>query len=162
MKMTRKVRLADASEIADIYNVYVEETTVSFETDPVDVEQMRQRVIDVSSEFPYLVYEIDGKIVGYAYAHRWKERAAYSNTLETTIYVDRKMKHCGIGTELMHELVEECRRRNFHVLIACITGENLASMAFHKRLGFKEVSHFHDVGKKFGRWLDVIDMELQL
>ena len=72
------------------------------------------------------------------------------------------MKHCGIGTELMHELVEECRRRNFHVLIACITGENLASMAFHKRLGFKEVSHFHDVGKKFGRWLDVIDMELQL
>lgn len=160
--MVRKVCTEDAVEIASIYNKYIECTTVSFETEPLTVEQMRQRITDISANFPYYVYENDGRILGYAYAHKWKERAAYSKTLETTIYLDAGAKHSGIGTVLMEKIVEECRREGYKALIACVTGENKESITFHKKIGFKQVSLFSNVGEKFGRMLDVVDFELEL
>ena len=152
----------DASAIAEIYNRYIEKTTVSFETAPLTVNQMQQRIENIASQYPYFVCEDNGRIIGYAYAHQWKERAAYSKTLETTIYLTESKKHEGIGTNLMQHVIGECRKRGFSNLIACVTGENTASISFHKTLGFKEVSHFINVGEKFGRLLDVIDLELQL
>lgn len=83
----RKVEIADAKAIVDIYNYYVENTAVSFETETLTVNEMAERIKEISSKFPYFVYEKDGKILGYCYAHQWKERAAYSKTLETTIYI---------------------------------------------------------------------------
>lgn len=160
--MIRKVKTDDAADIVEIYNYYIEETTVSFETTPLTVKQMGERITEISRLFPYFVYEIDGRVAGYAYVHKWKERAAYSNTLETTIYLDRNVKHKGIGTELMRRIICECRNCGFRVLIACITGENSESIEFHKSLGFSKASLFHNVGEKFGRFLDVVDMELQL
>lgn len=160
--MIRKVNVDDAADIVGIYNYYIEETTVSFETTPLTVWQMRERIDEISKSFPYYVYEIDGRVAGYAYVHKWKERAAYGKTLETTIYLDRNVKHKGIGTELMKRVVSECRNRGFRVLIACITGENIESIEFHEHLGFSKASLFHNVGEKFGRLLDVVDMQLQL
>lgn len=160
--MIRKVKLEDAESIVNIYNKYIENTTVSFETEPLSADQMRQRISDISSHYPYFVYEKEGKVLGYAYVHLWKERAAYSKTLETTIYLTPEEKHCGVGTELMKHVIDECRQLGYRVLIACITGENTESMKFHETLGFKKASHFHDVGEKFGRLLDVVDMELKL
>ena len=160
--MIREVRPDDAAQIAGIYNRYILETTISFETQPLSAEDMRKRIEEISSYFPYLVAENNGKLIGYCYAHPWKERAAYCKTLETTIYLASEAKGKGLGTRLMDRLIDECRNRGYHVLIACITAENEESCRFHERLGFKKVSHFEQVGQKFGRWLDVADYELML
>lgn len=161
--MIRPVNPAsDADAITAIYNHYIEKTTVSFETDTLSTTQMHKRICNISSEYPYLVCETGGQIVGYAYVHRWKERAAYNLTVETTIYLSSGHKHEGIGTALMRELTARCKAAGYKVLIACITGENTESLDFHRSLGFVQASHFHNVGNKFGRMLDVIDMEMQL
>ena len=160
--MIREVRPDDAAQIAGIYNRYILETTISFETQPLSAEDMRIRIEEISSYFPYFVAENNGKLTGYCYAHPWKERAAYCKTLETTIYLASEAKGKGLGTRLMDRLIDECRNRGYHVLIACITAENEESCRFHERLGFKKVSHFEQVGQKFGRWLDVADYELIL
>ncbi|MBO8475408.1 MAG: N-acetyltransferase [Bacteroidetes bacterium] len=160
--MIREVRPDDAAQIAGIYNRYILETTISFETQPLSAEDMRKRIEEISSYFPYLVAENNGKLIGYCYAHPWKERAAYCKTLETTIYLASEAKGKGLGTRLMTQLIKECRNRGYHALIACITAENEESCQFHERLGFKKVSHFEQVGQKFGRWLDVADYELML
>ncbi len=160
--LIRPVRLGDAECIASIYNRYVSKTTITFETEPVTAEVMRGRINSISSAFPYFVYEYDGVVLGYCYVHLWKEREAYSKTLETTVYLDSEACHQGIGSRLMRHLIEECRRRGYHVLIACITADNLSSLQFHHRLGFRQVSRFSEVGRKFDRWLDVIDLELVL
>lgn len=152
----------DAECIASIYNRYVSKTTITFETEPVTAEVMRGRIDSISSAFPYFVYEYDGVVLGYCYVHLWKEREAYSKTLETTVYLDSEACHQGIGSQLMRHVIEECRRRGYHVLIACITADNLSSLQFHHRLGFRQVSRFSEVGRKFDRWLDVIDLELVL
>ena len=158
----RLVRLDDAERIASIYNKYVSATTITFETEPVTTEEMRGRVETISSAFPYFVYEYDGVVLGYCYAHLWKEREAYSKTLETTVYLAPEACHQGIGSQLMRHLIEDCRRRGYHALIACDTADNLSSLQFHRRLGFRQVSIFTEVGRKFDRWLDVIDLELVL
>ena len=152
----------DAPAIMAIYNRYITRTTVSFETKPLSENSMLERIEAISSEFPYFVYEYDGAVVGYCYAHLWKERAAYSKTLETTVYLAPEACGKGFGAELMHHLIEACRERGFHSLIACITAENSRSVAFHEALGFRKVSHFRQVGRKFGRWLDVVDLQLLL
>ena len=158
--MIRVVTTNDAPSIARIYNEYVLNSTITFETDPVTNEEMEQRVINLSKDFPYFVFEEDGKILGYCYAHNWKEKAAYKYTLETTVYLSPDVKGKGIGTCLMNQLIETCKEKGYHNLIACITAGNEASFKLHTKLGFKKVSHFHEVGMKFGQWLDVIDYEL--
>lgn len=160
--MIRKVTIQDAQTIADIYNVYVLNSVATFETEPVTLQEMCRRIEEISAKYPYLVYEEDGKILGYCYAHSWKTRAAYSRTLETTVYVDAVSQKRGIGKELMKHLIDECRQTGAHVLIACVTGGNEGSVILHQKLGFRQASHFRQVGKKFGNWLDVVDFQLLL
>ena len=160
--MIRPFRAEDATAIAEIYNHYVLHTTTSFETVAVSANQMRDRLMDFSQHAPVFIAEEDGVIVGYCYAHPWKERAAYSHTYETTVYLAPKALGKGYGRRLMEHLIEASRDSDIHVLIACITAENTASCKFHERLGFRKVSEFHQVGQKFGKWLDVVDYELIL
>ncbi len=161
-RMIRPVKQQDIHFMADIYNEYVVHGTATFEEAPLSEEDMNRRVMAISGCFPCLVYEIGENVVGYCYAHFWKEYGAYKHTLETTVYLSPDYVGKGIGTLLMKELVAECRRRGYKALIACITGGNESSIALHKKLGFKKVSHFEKVGLKFGRWLDVEDYELLL
>ena len=160
--MIRNVKSSDAKAIAGIYNDYILNTTISFETEPLTVEQMQLRIEEIASHCPYIVWEEAGEIAGYCYAHPWKERAAYHNTLETTIYLSPKYFRKGIGTKLMLRLIDDCRKMGFKVLIACITANNDISIEMHRRLGFKKVSHFNQVGEKLGQTLDVVDMQLIL
>ena len=160
--MLRKVKFTDASYITAIYNRYIAETTISFETECLTEEKMLERIRDISGKYPYFVWEENGKPAGYCYAHQWKERAAYSRTLETTIYIDAQWQRRGIGRRLMEALIEECRAQGYHALIACITGDNDTSIKMHERLGFTKVSCFKEVGHKLGRVLDVVDLELLL
>ena len=162
MMNVRPVSPDDAAALAAIYNYYVRETVISFETEPLGEGQMRERIVQTASEFPYLVCEQDGRVVGYACAHRWKERAAYSQTWESSIYLHHEWRARGVGRALMEALVPLCRAAGCRALIACITAENQASVAFHESLGFRQVSLFPAVGCKFGRLLDVVDLYLPL
>ena len=162
MPTIRKAQPADAGAIAAIYNDYVTNSTASFETRPVSTQEMRRRIAGVAARHPYYVCEEDGEILGFCYAHPWKERAAYLHTWETTVYIARS--HCGkgIGRQLMETLIDACRNAGCHALVACITGGNTASTALHRRLGFRQASLFKGVGCKHGQRPGVVDYELLL
>ncbi len=159
-KQIRPVTLEDAGAIVDIYNYFITDTTVTFEVQPLTVEEMAERIREISARFPYFVYEEDGRVLGYCYAHLWKERAAYSKTLETTVYLHKDATHRGIGSMMVNHLVDLCREQGYHALIACITEGNEASVKMHEKLGFRQVSEYKEVGRKFGEWLGVVDLEL--
>ena len=127
--MIRRVELQDAKAITTIYNEYVGHSVATFETEPLREEDMRNRIAGIAVRFPYFVYEEEGKVVGYCYAHLWKERAAYRHTLETTVYLAPGYEGKGIGRELMERLIEECRRDGYRALIACVTEGNVVSDA---------------------------------
>ncbi|NDW19033.1 N-acetyltransferase family protein [Dysgonomonas sp. 216] len=160
--MIRHVEPKDVKFITNIYNEYVRNSVVTFETEPVSENTMRSRISEISSQFPYFVYETDGEVIGYCYAHAWKEKAAYKYTAEVTVYLSPLFRGKGIGKELMLRLIDDCRENGYHALIACITSENKTSSSLYLKLGFKQVSYFKEVGMKFERWLDVSDYELLL
>lgn len=161
--MIRPITIEDIPQITEIYNHYVLNTAISFEVSPVSEEEMWWRAQEYTKTGPYLVaIDDDGRVMGYAYVHPWKERQAYCLTFETTVYVHPSFLHGGVGTLLMTELIARCRRLPIHALIACITNGNDASQRLHEKLGFTKVSHFKDVGMKFGKLLDVVDYELTI
>lgn len=162
MNKIRNVTANDAPAIAQIYNTYVIHSTATFETEPIDTATMKKRIAAIFPAFPYLVYEADGQVLGYAHAHLWKERAAYARTWESTVYVRQDALKKGIGSALMKKLIGECRKMHCQALIACITGGNEASVGLHKKLGYYQVSRFDKVGYKLGQTLDVVDLELLL
>lgn len=160
--MIRKVEARDAGAINDIYAYYITETAITFETEPLPSGEMLHRIETLAAHGPYFVYEEDGRVLGYCYAHQWKARAAYAHTFEITIYLAHDAKRRGIGTQLLSHLIADCRQCGIHALIACITEDNSASIAIHEKFGFRQVSCYHEVGHKFGRWLGVKDYELIL
>ncbi len=161
--MIRDVNLlGDVDAITGIYNDYVLNSTATFETTPIDKKEMQERISQFSTHYPYLVYEVNGEVAGFCYAHPWKMKAAYQPTLETTVYLSPQYIGQGIGRQLMQQLIQVCKNRGYRALIACITEDNERSIAFHQALGFKQVSHFEHVGMKFGHWIGVKDYELLL
>jgi phosphinothricin acetyltransferase len=160
--MIRKVTLEDAAAIAPIYNYYVENTNITFETEPVSVAEMQDRIATISKQYPYFVYESEGIVVGYCYVNQWKKKYAYHHTAETTVYLAPGFQGKGIGRALMQHLIEALKSTSVHALIACLTVPNPESVRLHERLGFEKVSHFKSVGRKFDRWIDVEDWELVL
>ena len=156
----------DAAALLAIYAPYVAETAISFEYEVPSEEEFRQRIIGFSKEYPYLVAEEDGRIVGYAYAHIFHGRAAYQWSVETSIYVDCHEKRKGIG-KVLHEALEQALKAqgilNMEAAIAYVEPEDEYlthdSIRFHEWLGYKKVAHFHQCGRKFGRWYDVVWME---
>ena len=162
----RSATIDDAEQMLDIYAPYVEKTAITFEYDVPTVEEFRKRIASHLTRYPWIVAEADDRIVGYAYASAFKERAAYQWSVETSIYVDETIRHHGIG-RLLHEALEESLRSrgilNMNACISYIQPEDeyltLDSVRFHERLGYTQVAHFHQCGKKFGRWYDMIWME---
>ena len=154
--------IKDANEIADIYTWYVDHSTATFELRAPTSEEMASRLQSIAMKYPAFVCEEEGQIAGYCYAHLWKAFAAYSQTLETTIYLRPGTEGKGIGRVLMEHLIAACREQGVSSLIACITAENEGSRRFHESLGFRQVSDFKAVGRKFGRDLSVTDYQLML
>ena len=147
---------ADASALADIYNPYVMETTVTFEETAINPTDMAARVAEAGDVgLPFLLAGGRGVPVGFAYASKWKCRCAYRNTAETTVYVGREHWRCGVGTALYTRLLDLLQRASFHAAIGGIALPNESSIALHERLGFTQVAHFREVGFKFNRWIDV-------
>lgn len=153
--MIRDAILSDAEAVLGIYNPYVLNTTITFEEEPVAPEDMRARIAKNGRDFAWLVYEEDGRVLGYAYASKWRERSAYRFSAETTVYVDENARRRGIGKALYGALLPRLREREVHLALGGIALPNEGSVGLHESLGFRKVAHFPSVGYKFGRWLDV-------
>lgn len=153
---------ADAAQLLQIYAPFVENTTVTFEYIVPSAEDFADRIRHTLQKYPYLVAEDQGFILGYAYASSFKERAAYSWSAETSIYVKENMERKGIGGMLYHALEDSLTRQNVCNLCACIAYPNPASIAFHEHFSYKTVAHFHASGFKKDAWSDMIWMEKEL
>jgi L-amino acid N-acyltransferase YncA len=152
--MIRFVTPSDATVIAEIYNYYIANTIITFETEPVAPEEIAARIEKHSQVGPYLVYEDKGEVVGYAYVSRFRERKAYEQTVESTIYIKNGSGGKGIGFNLYSELLFQAALK-YHTITAGISLPNEASVRLHEKCGFRKVAHFSEVGRKFGRWIDV-------
>jgi phosphinothricin acetyltransferase len=153
----------DGAAVAAIYNYYIRETVVTFETEPVEDSVMTGRIAEALADgLPYLVAMHDGKVAGFAYASKWKGRCAYRYSVESTVYLDPGCTGGGIGTQLYRALIDEIRALNMHAVIGGISLPNDASVALHEKLGFKKVGQFSEVGFKFDRWVDVGYWQLTL
>ena len=154
--MIRDVKPSDAKRISEIYNYYIENTIITFEYTPVTEEDIRERIVKITTkDYPYFVYENNGKVLGYAYLNNWRERAAYDITLETSVYLDHQSIGAGIGSILYKELIERSRKINIHSLIGVISLPNETSRKLHQRFGFELVGNFRESGIKFGELIDV-------
>src|ERR1700744_2308048 len=153
--MIRPATPEDAAAICAIYNHYVLETTITFEESAVIPEDMESRVRETLESLPWLVWDDDAGIHGFAYASKWKGRCAYRHSAEATVYLEPNATGRGFGSQLYEALLADLRRRSFHAVIGGIALPNAASIALHERLGFCKVAHFEQVGWKFNRWIDV-------
>lgn len=158
--MIRPINIEDAQEIAEIYNDYVLNSCVTFEELKVSAEEMRGRIQATNSKFPWLVFEIDNEILGYAYASAWKPRSAYKHTVESTVYLKKEATKNGIGSLLYKELIGQLTDLGFHAVIGGISLPNDASIALHEKFGFEKIAQFKEVGFKFKKWIDVGYWEL--
>ncbi len=154
--IVRPARPDDATQIAYIYNHYIATSHVTFELDPIDGDEILQRMEEVWDRgYPFLVYNEGGGIFGYAYGHAFRPRAAYARSIETSVYVKPGHDGMGVGTALYNDLISEIQAGEFHSIIAGISLPNESSIHLHEKFGFKKVAHFAEVGRKFGRWIDV-------
>lgn len=164
----RPATVADAEELLSIYAPYVTGTAITFEYDVPTIDDFRGRIEHTLGSYPYIVAvdETDGSLLGYAYASRFKPRAAYQFACETSIYLRQDARGAGVGKALLTALEDGLIKQGIRSICACITYVQVAdpyltnaSMRFHERMGYKLVAHFHRSGFKFGRWYDMIWME---
>ena len=160
--MIREVQLSDAAQIANIYNYYVKNSTVTFEEKEVSITEFEKRISSIKANFPYLVFEEKGTIIGYAYASTFRTRVAYRFSAESSVYIHHKHYRKGIGSKLYHSLIPLMKQSGLKSAIGGITLPNDASINLHESLGFTKVGHFKEVGYKFSTWLDVGFWQLEL
>lgn len=153
--MIRTAMLFDAPRCADIYNPYILETTVTFEEEALSHEAFRKRMESVMERWPWIVYEEDGKVLGYAFLSAFNPRSAYDWTADLAIYVDMKEKGKGIGSALMQAIIDLAERDGYLKLVSIVTGGNAASERIHEKFGFVKKAEFEDFGYKMNRWLSV-------
>lgn len=160
----RPAALTDIPAITAIYKPAVEHGTASFELEPADEAEMRQRYVEImSAGFPYIVAEQDGRVVGYAYVSHYRTRPAYRFCVENSIYVAPDAHGSGVGSALLAELIMQATARGFRQMIAVIgDSRQFASIALHRAAGFTFCGTMHSVGYKFGRWLDCVIMQRPL
>lgn len=164
--LIRDARLEDAEALLKIYGYYVENSAITYELEAPSVHDFRQRVERTLEKFPYLVAEISGKIVGYAYAGRFHPRAAYDWSAELSIYIAKEFTRCGIGKKLYAAIEKILAQMGIVNLYACIASPSVPdeyldgnSVEFHRHLGFQTVGTFHNCASKFGRWYNMVWME---
>ncbi len=156
--MTVDIRVAkveDAAGILGIYAPFCESTRVSFEVVAPSVEEMRERINRISATYPWIVAEENGRILGYVYASRLRERAAYQWTVEVAVYVAPEHQRRGLARALYTSLFAILRAQGYFKAFASVTLPNEASVGVHQALGFRPAGVFNGVGYKTGEWLDV-------
>ncbi len=158
----RPAAKSDLVAINDIYNHYVLNSTCTYQEEPEPIIGRRRWFGHHGDKHPVIVAESGGQVVGWGSLSAYHPRSAYSRTVENSVYVHHQHHRRGIGSLLLEELIVRARKLGLRAIIAVIDGEQTASVALHARFHFEKVGHFKQVGFKFGRWLDVIYMELLL
>ena len=158
----RMANLQDVPRILEIYGPYVENTAVSFEYTVPTLEEFTQRFLKITAFFPWLVWEEEGKVLGYAYGSRAFERAAYQWSAAASIYLCPKACGKGIGKKLYAALEELLKKQGHRKVYAVITTANEDSVAFHRAVGYRHTATMPDVGYKFGKWYGTVWMEKDL
>lgn len=150
-----KIRLAhsnDCKDILAIYKYYVLNTAITFEYEVPSIAELEGRMKNIQVKYPYLVAEMDNRIVGYAYASDFRYRAAYQWSPESTIYIDKDFNGKGLGKLLYQKLFDVLRLQGFYNVFGGVALPNDASVALHRRLGFKEIGTYENIGYKFEKW----------
>ena len=158
--MPRVIRSAnheDLPAIVEIYNEGGVATTASYDIEPVTLEERAAWFERLRNQgHPVLVLEENGRVVGFASYGSFRDKAAYLHTVEHSVYVAEGSRSNGVGRMLLCALLDHARGRGVHVMLGVLDADNMASRAFHKSLGFIESVVLPEVGRKFGRWLDVV------
>lgn len=157
--MIRPAKTSDSERIAEIYNHYVMTTVITFDESPQAHEKFSQ---SIKHGNPWFVYEDENGVAGFAYAAQWKEKHAYRFIYESTIYLDSERAGKGNGSKLYQTLINECKKRGLHSLVACIALPYDISVGFHEKHGFKKVGHVSEAGFKFDKWVDIGYWQLSL
>ena len=156
---------ADAPVLVDIYNHYVMTSTVTFDLDPWTVHDMEHKMDVVAGlGMPFIVAELAGDIIGYAYLSTWREKCAYETTMENTLYLREDSRGLGIGRLLLDESLRLAGLAGTREVIAVIASTNDAvpSIRLHEKAGFARVGEMDNVGRKFGEWIGVVMMQKSL
>ena len=164
--MIRIARKEDSNQLVEIYGWYVENTAVSFEYEAPTVAEFAGRIREILETHPFLVYEEDGRLLGYAYAHPLIRRKACDWAVEVSIYIHRDARGKGIGRALYEALEKILLRQNICTLEACVAACDRedkyltdSSIRFHTKMGYKTVGKMSDCGYKFGAWYHLLWME---
>jgi phosphinothricin acetyltransferase len=161
--MIRKAEPEDAAAVADIYAHHVLHGTASFDTIPPTADEWRAKIANIlARNWPFLVVEADGAVVGYAYATQFRDRPAYAETCENSVYVAPDQARRGRGSALMEALLPAAAKVGFRQMIAVVGGGEAASVALHEKYGFAVAGRMRDVGRKFGRLLDTVYLQRTL
>lgn len=162
----RTATIADAPAILDIYGYYVANTAISMEYEVPTLEEFENRIEKTLENYPYLVAEQDGEIIGYAYAGRFHPRAAFYRSAEVSIYIHKKAVKCGLGRKLYEEIEKILKEQGILNVYASIAYTDVEdeyltnnSTQFHEHMGYKKVAQFNNCCTKFGRWYHLIWME---
>jgi L-amino acid N-acyltransferase YncA len=159
----RPFRADDIAAVTRIYGHYVRETVITFETEEPDEAEMASRFSAISGKgHPLLIGEMDGSVIGYAYASTYRPRAAYRFTCEDSIYLAPEAVGHGIGGQMLARLIEESSKAGLKQMLAVITAERENSIRLHSKHGFRMIGRYEALGYKFDRWLDIVHMQRAL
>lgn len=151
----RKAHVADLQAITEIYNEAIRTTTATFDTEQKSIDERRAWFDSHDQRHPILVAEQSGHVIGWACITEWSNRPAYDATAETSFYVAEQHRGKGVGRRLKHAVIEEARRLKVHTLLARVAEGSDASLHLNKSYGFEHVGTMKEVGRKFGKLLDV-------
>ncbi|WP_339916396.1 N-acetyltransferase family protein [Yeosuana marina] len=160
--MIRPVKLSDSENLLHIYNYYVEHTVATFDLEPLSLDTFTDKIKTIILNYPFVVYEENNEILGYAYGSKFRPKPAYNKTVESTVYVKHGVHGKQIGTQLYADLLSLLKRDNFHIVLGVLTLPNEASIKLHEKFGFKQVAHLKEAGLKFDKWHDVGFWQLTL
>ena len=160
----RELETADLDAVTRIYDYEALHNTATFDETTIAVDEMRQRYEKIRAQgLPWLVAELNGAVIGYAYASLFHARSAYRFTLEDSVYIDKDFQRKGAGRALLSELLARCEALGYRQMIAAIgDSDNAGSIGLHRAFGFTDAGIYRKVGVKFGRWLDVVLMQRAL
>ena len=159
MIIVRKATLDDLAAITEIYNQAILRTTATFDIEPKSLEEQKSWFSNHGSKYPILVVEEGGKVLGWASLSKWSDRCAYSDTAEISLYVDEKNRGKGIGRKLLEAIIRGGEKTGIHSIIARIVEGNETSIHLHLSVGFEHIGIMKEVGRKFGRLLDIYLMQ---
>jgi phosphinothricin acetyltransferase len=158
----RPANAGDLPAINDIYNHYVNTSTCTFQVTPDSIEDTQRWFDGHDANHPITVAERGGLVVGWASLSAHHARCAYRQTAENSVYVRHDLRGQGIGRQLLADLIERARGLDYHSILALICSEHPGSITLHQRFGYEQVGLLREVGHKFGRWLDVVLLQLHL